>query len=155
MGATSVQLEHELDARRQALGARSRRLRQRIAEDRKAVRAQLGAYGQRALELAGTSAGCDSAVAHHPRMVVAGAAAAGAALGLSTASDSDERSGRTSAPLFVRAGLAAARRTVGRSVDILASAGKSALVGAIATHARDDANGNGGDGRGSVASPAP
>lgn len=140
MGATSVQLEHELDARRQALAARVRRLKQRVADDGEAARAQLGAYGHRALGLAGTGVGSETALAQHPRLLVVGAVAAGAAAGLSTSGGEDKPSASPSRPLAFRAAAGAARRSLRVTIPALASAAKAAVAGAIVDRGSDETN---------------
>lgn len=92
MGKSSTEIQHDLTRKRDAISDRISGLEDRVKDDLSTSKERLrerasnaaGTLNERARDTVGTSAGSDTAVAHHPKGLVLGSMGAGFVLGMLT-----------------------------------------------------------------------
>ncbi|MEP6870377.1 MAG: hypothetical protein ABI939_00860 [Anaerolineaceae bacterium] len=109
MGKTPTEIEFDVERQRHALTARVARLKRRVGEDVDTTRSRTSGHvsgvkhsvlsgGEQAAtrvgNLVATTAGSGTAVAEHPKSLVAGAAAGGFAFGLIAGADGEPRASK-------------------------------------------------------------
>lgn len=105
MGQTAAEIEYEIERQRNAMTGRISRLERRVRDDVDATRGNVGnrvsatadsvtSSAGKVASIAGTNAGADSAVARHPKSLIASAAAGGFLAGLLSARGDTSRPSR-------------------------------------------------------------